>query len=182
MALARPAQAPTPRVLALDGRSGAGKTVLADRVVAVAGDRGLRTALVHMDDLYEGWEGLPGSAPRLAGLLAPVAEGRTGTCPRWDWHAGTWQGEVVVPPVDLVVVEGVGSGTRLLDGLRTLLVWLEAPVPVRRERGLARDGDAFAPWWDAWAAAEEAHLAAEDTTARADVLVDGTGSAAPVVR
>jgi hypothetical protein len=42
-------------------------------------------------------------------------------------------------------------------------------------RGLERDGDAFAPHWEAWAAAEAAHFAEHRTRDRADVVVDGTG-------
>jgi hypothetical protein len=41
-------------------------------------------------------------------------------------------------------------------------------------RGVERDGDAFAPHWEAWARAEDDHFAAENTAERADLTVDGT--------
>ena len=55
-----------------------------------------------------------------------------------------------------------------------MLVWVEAPYDVRLRRGLERDGDAFAPHWEQWAADEAALFARERTRERADVVVDGT--------
>jgi adenylylsulfate kinase-like enzyme len=52
LALAPPAAGPT-RVLAIDGRSGSGKSTLA---AALARDTG--AALVALEDLYGGWDGL----------------------------------------------------------------------------------------------------------------------------
>ena len=42
---------------------------------------------------------------------------------------------------------------------------------VRRARGLARDGAAYEPWWETWAAAERAHFARNRTRERADLVV-----------
>jgi hypothetical protein len=41
------------------------------------------------------------------------------------------------------------------------------------ERGIARDGDAFAPHWEQWAVDEAAVFAREKTRERADVRIDG---------
>jgi hypothetical protein len=51
------------------------------------------------------------------------------------------------------------------------LVWTEAARDLRMERGLARDGEAFAPHWDAWARMEAEHFARERTRERADLVV-----------
>jgi anthranilate synthase component 1/para-aminobenzoate synthetase len=50
---------------------------------------------------------------------------------------------------------------------------MEAPASVRKKRALDRDGETFAPYWDAWAAQEDAMLARERTPERADVIIDG---------
>jgi hypothetical protein len=131
-----------------------------------------------MDDLYDGWRGLSrGVDGQLARLLRPLAEGRPGRYLRYDWHADRYAEPVTVAPAPLLVVEGVGSGSRSVADLVTLLVWVSAPPEERMRRGLERDGDAFAPHWAAWAADEAEHFAREDTEARADVLVDGGGPA-----
>ena len=165
------------RLVCVDGPAGSGKTTLA---TALAGESG--APLVHTDDLLAGWDGLPGLPSALVGLLEPLAAGRTGRAPRYDWHAGGFAGEVAVDPVPLVVVEGVGAGVRPAARWATVLVWVEAPYDVRMRRGLERDGEAFAPHWEAWAAAEDALFAEHRTRDRADVVVDGSGGPPYVVR
>jgi hypothetical protein len=41
-------------------------------------------------------------------------------------------------------------------------------------RGIARDGDAFAPHWEQWAEDENGLFAREQTRERADLRLDGT--------
>ncbi len=53
------------------------------------------------------------------------------------------------------------------------MVWLEAAAAVREKRALERDGAVFAPYWERWAAQEDAMLARERTPERADVVIDG---------
>ena len=164
------------RLVCVDGPAGSGKTTLATTLARETG-----APLVHTDDLLTGWDGLPGLPAALAGLLEPLAAGRTGRAPRYDWHAGEFAGEVAVDPVPLVVVEGVGAGTLPAARWATVLVWVEAPYELRMRRGLDRDGDAFAPYWEAWAAAEATLFAEHRTRERADVVVDGTAGGPPYV-
>ncbi|GAB3624689.1 hypothetical protein GCM10027418_27740 [Mariniluteicoccus endophyticus] len=51
-------------------------------------------------------------------------------------------------------------------------VWLELDAAERKRRALARDGDAFAPWWDHWAAQEAEHWRTHDPRALADEVVE----------
>ena len=156
------------RLLCIDGPAGSGKTTLATAVADLAP----ACHVVHMDDLYPGWDGLPQVGAQLAGLLRPLAEGRPGRYRRYDWHAGVFAETVTVEPAALLVLEGVGSGSRGTADLVTALVWVEAAYDLRMRRGLERDGEAFAPHWEAWAAAEDEHFARERTRERADLVVD----------
>ena len=167
---ARPPTLGRGRLVCVDGPAGAGKTTLASTLASATG-----APLVHTDDLLEGWEGLGRLPATLAALLGPLAEGRPGLAPRYDWHAGRFAGSLALAPVPLVVVEGVGSGALPAARWATVLVWVEAPYDLRMDRGLERDGDAFAPHWEAWARAEQVHFAEHRTRERADVVVDGTG-------
>ena len=165
----RPATLGTGRLVCVDGPAGSGKTTLAASLAASSPE----ITVVHMDDLYPGWDGLPQVDAQLASLLEPLAGGRPGRYRRWDWHADAWAEEVVVAPGPLLVLEGVGAGSPVAAALATVLVWVEAPYDLRLRRGLERDGDAFAPHWEAWAAAEAEHFARHHTRERADLLVDG---------
>ncbi len=159
------------RLICIDGPAGSGKTTLAAACAAGAGDD---AHVVHMDDLYPGWSGLRAVDAQLADLLVPLARGTAGTYRRYDWVAGRFAEQVTVDPTPLLVVEGVGSGAARFADLVTVLVWVEAPYDLRLQRGLARDGDAFAPHWEQWARDESELFAREQTRERADAVVDGT--------
>lgn len=172
VARSRPPTLGRTRLVSIDGPAGSGKSTLAAEIQRLDPD----ARLVHMDDLYDGWTGLDTVARQLSTLLRPLAAGKPGFYRRYDWHLGAFAETVDVDPPRLLVLEGVGSGRAELETLVTVLVWVHAPRSLRRERGLARDGEAIAPQWDRWMRQEDAHFAGQRTADRADVLVDGTGS------
>lgn len=158
------------RLVCLDGPAGSGKTTWATAIAALAPG----ALVIHMDDLFPGWSGLPRIDEQLHGLLTPLAEGRPGSYRRYDWLVGEYAETVIVDRVSLLLLEGVGSGASGFGALQTVLVWVEAPHDERMRRGIERDGEAFAPHWEQWAADEAALFARERTRERADVVVDGT--------
>lgn len=165
------------RLVCIDGPAGSGKSTLAAAVVDHAGALG-SVALVHLDDLLDGWGGLPQvSATLERDVLTPLREGRTARYPRYDWHQERFAETCEVAPVDLLVVEGVGSGASSYASSVTTLVWVEAPAQLRLARGIERDGEALLPQWRRWMADEDALFVRERTRERADLLVDGTGEA-----
>jgi hypothetical protein len=174
--LAGPALAGSTRVIAVDGRSGAGKTWLA----AALREQLDGAPVVALEDLYGGWDGLArGVALLVTRVLAPLAAGQPAHVPRYDWVAGTWGVPWLLEPPPVLIVEGVGAGARRAAAYASVLIWVEATAAARKQRALDRDGDTFAPHWDAWAAQEDALLARERTSDRADLVIDGlTGTLA----
>ncbi|MGH8823997.1 MAG: hypothetical protein ACRDVN_05915 [Jiangellaceae bacterium] len=167
-----PPRAGQTRVLAVDGRAGSGKSTLAGRVAAL-----LDATVVHMDDLYPGWEGLAEAAPLLQRwVLAPIARGEPGRYPRYDWERDAYGDWVEVAPPDTLVVEGCACGSRIAAPYLSSLLWVEAPRAIRLDRGTERDGQAFRPHWERWARQEDALFAAERTRERADFRIDGASS------
>ncbi|MEN2740766.1 hypothetical protein ABCS02_23475 [Microbacterium sp. X-17] len=154
-------------VILIDGRSGAGKTSLAGRLVARWPLRG-PVQLVSLDMLYPGWDGLAeGVAYTREQILVPHARGRIGTWQRWDWEAGERAEAHAVDPALALVVEGSGLLTADTEPLGDLRVWVDAPDGARRDRALARDGDTYRPHWERWATQEAAHLARDLPITRA---------------
>lgn len=172
-ATATPGRAP---VVLVDGGSGAGKSTLARLLVAqwAANRPGEEVALVHLDDIYPGWDGLEAAARQLADdLLMHLAAGEPGSWRRWDWAAGAPAERHRVDPGAALVVDGSGALSRASRALATLGVWVELDAAERRRRALARDGDAYAAHWDRWAAQESGFAAREHPRLLADVEVDG---------
>ena len=154
-------------VVAVDGRSGAGKTSLATALRAALG-----AAVVALEDLYGGWDGLERGIDLLVSeVLEPIAHGRAARVPRYDWTAAVWDTPWTLEPPEVLIVEGVGAGARRAAAYESVLVWMETPASVRKRRALDRDGETFAPNWDAWAAQEDAMLARERTPDRADLIL-----------
>ncbi|WP_377642875.1 hypothetical protein [Oryzobacter terrae] len=138
-------------VVAVDGRSGSGKTLLGTAVAAV-----LDCPVVHLDHVYPGWDGLADGVGLLTtDLLEPVARGEVGSYRRWDWMRSRPGRVVPVPPAGVLVVEGCGVLTPPAVDHATVRVWVDAPDDLRRRRALSRDGETYAPHWDRWAAQED---------------------------
>ena len=162
-------------VVAIDGRSGAGKTTLALGVAADLRSYGT-TAIVHMDHLYPGWDGLAESSEVLATrVLEPISQGSTAAYRRWDWKAGGWVGTIALEPTDFLVIDGSGSSVGPARPYTAVGVFVDADPMLRMSRGLARDGDTYRPHWQRWAAQEDTVFAADETRAHADLVIDTTG-------
>jgi uridine kinase len=164
------------RVVAIDGRSGSGKTSLA----AALGDQ-LKAPVVSLEDLYGGWDGLERGIDLLVStVLEPLAAGEAARVPRYDWVAGEWAEPVLLEPPAALIVEGVGTGALRPAAFASLLIWLEVPAATRKRRALDRDGETFAPYWDQWAAQEDLMLTRERTPERADITLRRARRYSPV--
>jgi uridine kinase len=172
---AAPARLGRTRLISVDGPAGTGKSTLAARLAARAEARGLKVLVLHMDDLYDGWDG----ATRGFGLLrdhvlSRLAEGREGRYRRYDWNLGAYSERHVVPvSVDVLIVEGVTAADRGAEPWPSLRIWIETSNDVRLDRGIERDGEALRDRWLDWMRWERDHFAAENTRERADLVVDG---------
>jgi uridine kinase len=159
------------QLVAVDGPSGSGKSTLGAAIGSA-----LDAPVVHMDDVYPGWDGLADAVPLVTTqVLEPLAAGRPAAYRRWDWVRHRWSSRrVPVTPTPLLVLEGVGSSVLPAGDYAAVRVWVEADRAVRFARGIDRDGEAYRPHWERWARQEEALFAADRTRDRADVVLDTT--------
>jgi uridine kinase len=165
------ARASRPRVVGIDGMSGAGKSEFALRLA-----RELEAPVLSTDDLVPGWDGLAESIRLLIDwVLRPLAEGRPASWRRYDWLAGEPGKWVDLDPGDYLVVEGCCAGLPQAASYLSYLVWIDAPADERRRRLIRRaDWSAYAPHADSWARQEKELQSGALTPERANLIVDNS--------
>lgn len=178
--LLAPARGPVPalRLAVVDGLAGAGKTTLAAALEAELSAREVSSAVVHLDDLYDGWDGIETGVRHLRALLLAARRGlATLTHPRYDWNERRYRDPVVLPqPIQVLIAEGCGClADDLVDDVAGLRVFVTAPDELRLARGLARDGAGLRPEWEAFMRRDVALAAQRRSRERADVELDEIG-------
>ena len=162
---------PAPVIIAVDGRSGAGKTTLAVELAARLRQHH-KVSLFHLEDIYPGWNGLmPGIERYVGTVLKPLSEGMAAEWTSWDWDKHYDGGLNVTLPAEIVIVEGVGAAADAARPMLDAVVWVEASGDERRRRALTRDGSTYEPYWDSWAAQEDEWLSRDQVISAADIRV-----------
>ena len=160
----------TPIVL-IDGRAGSGKSTFAEKLQQqpfVDGESAPR--VIHMDAIFEGWDGLSLGADYLVRfILNPLARQETASWQDWSWvrnERSTWREFSGGTPL---IVEGCGALTERSKAHADISIWLEASEEIRRERWLLRERhlDKF----DFWAAQELDFYAREKSKTLADLVI-----------
>ncbi|WP_066364212.1 uridine kinase family protein [Herbidospora mongoliensis] len=156
------------RLVAIDGPGGSGKTTFAGLLSEALNG----APVVHSDDFPIPWDQGPESwfTHLERAVLEPLRRGSPASFLRYDWRRGTYADRVEVPPVEVVIVEGVSVARASCPA--AIRMWVEVPREIRRARVAARDGVGHTADWLAWTAAEDAWFAREPV--EADARVDGT--------
>ncbi|MFJ4210308.1 chorismate-binding protein [Paenarthrobacter sp. NPDC089675] len=162
---------PAPVIIAVDGRSGAGKTTLAVELAARLREHH-KVSLFHLEDIYPGWNGLATGIERYVDtVLTPLSSGKAAEWISWDWENHYDGSTKVTLPAEIVILEGVGAAAEAARPMVDAVVWVEASGEDRRRRALDRDGSTYEPYWDTWAEQEDAWLAADNVADAADIHV-----------
>lgn len=166
-------------LLAVDGRSGGGKSTLAELVAAsVDGAR-----VVHTDDVAWHLSVFGWAEALIGGILEPWRRGEPVSFRPPGWVEKRRPGAIELPAgVPLLVIEGVGaSQVRMVPELDAA-IWVHSDAAIARERGIARDvasganGSSWeqaARFWDEWMAEENPFLQSDRPWTRADAVVAG---------
>ncbi|MDQ2838134.1 MAG: uridine kinase [Actinomycetota bacterium] len=141
-------------MVAVDGGAAAGKSTLAAELIGRLPD----CAVLHLDDLLDGWTGQFSFAERLhSQVLAPLAAGRPARYHRYDWIAGRFADWVTMAVPDTLIVEGV-STIDACGTLASIRIFLDATRADRQQRWILRDGPPQ-PEWSAWLDNEDRYFA-----------------------
>ena len=169
----------TPIIL-IDGRAGSGKSLFANALAErLYPELEAAPRVIHMDDLYPGWEGLQAGSHYLnQKILMPLKNGNKPSWQIWDWGKSQRGSEVEpgngwrefsggVP----LIVEGCGSLSRVAKELSDLCIWIESESKARRQRLQDRDGRQFDEFWPAWTIQEDEFYQAEKSKELADLVI-----------
>ncbi|GAA1390285.1 uridine kinase family protein [Luteococcus peritonei] len=158
-----------PALVAVDGRSGSGKTTFATRLATRPG-----VVLLHTDDIAWHHSFFDWHANLARHVLQPLRQGQAVAHRPQAWIDRGREGAMEVPAgATAVVVEGVSASHRRLDGLFDLALWVETDPREAHRRCVERDGIEELDFIAEWDAAEVPFLAADAPWRRADLLVDG---------
>lgn len=128
-------------LIAIDGPAGAGKTTLAAKF-----ERDLSldnsVAVIHMDDLYAGWENALDKqlTQKLTNIVEAFTSHSTFTISMFNWSSNSFDSFRTIEPTDILIIEGVGAGQKVVRDRGATLYWLDIEASIGLERVLARDG------------------------------------------
>lgn len=128
-------------LIAIDGPAGAGKTTLATKFER---DLSLNNSVsvIHMDDLYAGWENALDEqlTQRLKEIVEAFTSHSTFTFSIFNWSSNSFDSFRTIEPTDILIIEGVGAGQKIVRDSGATLYWLDIEPSIGLERVLARDG------------------------------------------
>jgi uridine kinase len=169
-----------PLVVAIDGRSGTGKSTLA----AVLADR-LGATVIEGDDFYAGGTGTIGDPPASRAarcidwqaqrrVLSALRAGQTASYHAFDWE--TFDGSLLpeatqVAPAPILILEGAYSARPELRDLLDLTLLVTVPDSLRQARLIQREGE-IGPWERQWHQAEDWYFAEAAPAWAFDLVLD----------
>ena len=159
-------------LIAIDGRAGAGKTTLAAQFYDELSPK-QSIAVIHMDDLYPGWEGALGQA--LTSTLEKIVKAHqthsTLEYESFNWNLMRFDTLKLLTPVDVLILEGVGAGQKIVRDAGAILYWIDVDPEIGIQRVLKRDGNHIAEQMKKWRIDQETHFMLDKTRENAQHIL-----------
>lgn len=170
------------RVITIDGPAGAGKSTMAAHLAPLLDPRFGDAPIVHMDDLYRGWD--DALTPQLSAtlkdqILTPISLGKRGGYRAWDWSKNCPGKVVSIPPHPFLILEGVGASQRVVRPFASTMVWIGIEPSsglkrvIERDSSIVADIEAFERRMQVWQGDEVLHFERERTFDASHLRFDG---------
>ena len=143
-------------IITIDGRAGSGKTTLASDLKLHLSAR-YQVEILHLDEVYNGWNDALGEhlTITLARVLESIKKKRPVVLQIYNWQLDIFDSEKRINSSEVLIIEGVGSGQRMVRDCAALTIWMEIPAEIGLTRVLERDGDSISAEMLDWQAAED---------------------------
>lgn len=159
-------------IIAIDGPAGAGKTTLAEDLSLSLG-RFMKVTTLHMDNYYDGWL-TPFSSNWEEILRSAVVKHKQKqplSLNRFDWATEQYQSPVTEKSSELLILEGVGSGSAFIRENLSALIWMDIDPEIGFTRVMERDGDDINSQMRHWLELQAQHFSLNKVEIQADFIL-----------
>ena len=151
-------------LLAIDGPAGAGKTTFAAKLETELSESAT-VKVIHMDDLYNGWENALSNA--LSEILDRISTAhlanREFVIKIFNWKSMQFDTEETIVPTDYLIIEGVGAAQQIVRDSGATTYWLDIEPEIGLQRVLERDGAHIEAQMRRWQVEQDKHFARDET-------------------
>jgi uridine kinase len=151
-------------LLAIDGPAGAGKTTFAAKLETELSESAT-VKVIHMDDLYNGWENALSNA--LSEILDRISTAhlanRDFVIKIFNWKTMQFDTEETIVPTDYLIIEGVGAAQQIVRDSGATTYWLDIEPEIGLQRVLERDGAHIEAQMRRWQVEQDKHFARDET-------------------
>jgi len=159
-------------IIAIDGPAGAGKTTLASTLFLALSPK-FSTTVIHMDELYPGWENALGNelTKTLTWLTSCHKAKKPLLYSSFNWATTEFHEAKSHPSTHLLILEGVASAQLPIEESLTTSIWLDLDPHIGYQRVIDRDGENISREMTQWLVMQEQHFAADKTKERCEFLL-----------
>ncbi len=159
-------------IIAIDGPAGAGKTTLAHELYLAISLK-MSVSVIHMDDLYDGWDNA--LSADLTKVLLYITDQHKRNKPakinRYNWMTSSYEDSEEIASSDLLILEGVGSGDKAIQDDLAALIWIDIDPEIGVKRVIDRDGAQVADEMRKWLGAQQKYFSQHSTREKADFIL-----------
>jgi len=157
-------------LLAIDGPAGSGKTTLAAKLQS---EHQLTSTVqvVHMDDLYNGWENALSKdlTLKLSEIIQAHKAGKDFKISRFNWSTMKFDEAELIHATEVLILEGVGAGQKIVRDAGAKTYWIEVAPEIGLQRVLDRDGHHLRDLMVKWQINQDAYFNVDQTAKNCEI-------------
>ena len=159
-------------IIAIDGPAGAGKTTLAT-TLSLALAKEFTITVIHMDDLYAGWDGALGKSltDSLTWITSCHKVKKDVIFAPFNWVQNNFDPPRRCASTSLLILEGVGSSQVAVEEFLSTSIWIDLDPIIGFQRVIERDGEQISESMKGWLDRQGQHFASDRTKERSEFIL-----------